>query len=241
MTENTDIPTADEYKGLWHKTLWDEHSRLWQEAVDSLTAAARFELFDTGPLDFTEFLATALQATIANVGDIEHLLSAQPSSWEAQKLAELVRECAGQDRDALIRYRTDPVVVPLNVEELVFDAWNDAGPETRGGLLPPYGEALNEAGDDDEAHDAVTASYTLCYRAYAQRFAAAVLAAAWDVPGLASEQVSVRVEASPEYEISESRVTNPTDMDADWLVRHLWSAALAEVGGPTFPGNAPAL
>lgn len=211
-----------------------EHDRLWKRTVETLTAVARLDRFDREdqPEDFAAFLAFALRATVANLGGLERLQERMQPSWEADKLTELLSECAGYEPHDLVQYRTERVVVPLNVEDLVDEAWQ--GRQHSGSLLP-HGEADIAAGDDDEQRAAVYRRYAAGYRSYAERFVAAVYSAAWDTPGLASDQVSVIVETDPDYHPGEDSVTNPNDFEADWLVRHLWSTAFATVGMPTVP------
>lgn len=214
-------------------TVEAEHDRLWKQTVETLTAVARLDRFDRDgeAEDFAAFLAFALRATVANLGGLERLQERMQPSWEAEKLNELLNECAGYDPQDLIGYRTERVVVPLNVEDLVDEAWQGG---QRSESLLPYGEADLVAGDDDEQRAAVYHRYVDGYRAYAERFVAAVYSAAWDTPGLTSDQVSVIVETDPDYQPVDS-VTNPNDFEADWLVRHLWSRAFAAVGMPTVP------
>lgn len=221
-----DNPAADAY--------WTEYERLWNQTVDALTAAVRLNHPEHGQADFAYFLSSALRATVANVGSIDTALAGRSGSWEANKVAELLHDGAGNDRAELVQFRTERVVVPLNVEELVDEAWQ--GNHDTGELFP-YGEAEIAAGDDDELRADVYRRYAAGYRAYAERFVAAVYSAAWDIPGLASKQVSVLVETDPDYHPGEDSVTNPNDFEGDWLVRHLWSKAFAAVGMPTVPAE----
>lgn len=222
----TDNPAADAY--------WTEYERLWNQTVGALTAAVRLNHPEHGQADFAYFLSSALRATVANVGSIDTALAGRSGSWEANKVAELLHDGAGNDRAELVQYRTERVIVPLNVEDLVDEAWQ--GGHDNGGLLP-YGEAEIAAGDGDELRADVYRRYAAGYRAYAERFVAAVYSAAWDTPGLASKQVSVLVETDPDYQPGQDSVTNPNEFEGDWLVRHLWSKAFAAVGMPTVPSD----
>lgn len=222
----TDNPAVDAY--------WTEYERLWNQTVDALTAAVRLDHPEHGQADFADFLSSAIRATVANVGSVDTALAGRSGSWEADKVAELLRDGAGSDRVDLVQYRTERVIVPLNVEDLVDEAWqcgHDAGE------LLPYGEADIAAGASDELREDVYRRYAAGYRAYAERFVAAVYSAAWDTPGLASKQVSVLVETDPDYQPGQDSVTNPNEFEGDWLVRHLWSKAFAAVGMPTVPSD----
>lgn len=221
MTEN---PAADAY--------WTEYERLWNQTVDALTAAVRLDHPEHGQADFADFLSSALRATVANVGSIDTALAGRSGSWEADKIAELLRDGAGNERADLVQFRTERVIVPLNVEELVENTYQDL-PDRND--LPSYCDTVLRIGDDDDQREAAYRRYADSYRAYAERFAAAVLTAAWDIPGLRSEQVSVQVEADPDYS-PRGNVTNPGE--DDWLVWHLWSTAFATVGMPTVPSDA---
>lgn len=235
----TDNPAVDAY--------WTEYERLWNQTVDALTTAVRLDHPERRQLDFAGFVYSALRATLANVGSVDDALSALSESPEADQLDGLLRSCVGTDpidpdpfhfehyRADLVQFRTERVIVPLNIEQLVDDAWQDSRGE---GSLLPYSEAIMGAEGSDELRESVYRRYAESYRAYAERFAAAVLAATLNVPGLRSELVSVQVEADPDYSLENGHVTNPIEYEGDGLAWHLWSTALASVGMPAVPSDA---
>lgn len=236
MTDHAEYSEADTDRGSRHECLRGEHNRLVQRAVSALTEAARSEVFRSkGSLDFSEFLATVVRSTVANVDSIEHLLGTSPDSREEEMLAAAVRASAQRGRDELLRYRTDPVIVPLNVSLLVEYEWQDASSEEQAKIPLPYGEAYTQAWTRKESLlPFVTERYTAAYRDYAKRFSAAVLAASWDNPDLQGKVV-LDVDASPESDWSNDVIVNPVQYDSDPIVWELWTAARAEVGLPSVP------
>ncbi|MFJ2662695.1 hypothetical protein [Arthrobacter koreensis] len=112
------------------------------EAITALTAAARGQrIVGAGtvnehsvPVDFAGTLSRVLASVAANVGGIEALLQGRPGSWEADYVRQLLRSIAGENEESLLQYRTEPLQLSLNVEE-VFE---------RFGLTELYGEAVEE-------------------------------------------------------------------------------------------------
>ena len=119
---------------LWSRsrdgTVYDQ---LLRDAVTALTAAAR--LTCTGrlrsgtapgrPCDWAEFVTLALAGAAANIGSIETLLAGRPGSWEADAVRRLLTATVGPDEQQLLTHRTDPVVVSINVDDMMVDlgAW----------------------------------------------------------------------------------------------------------------------
>jgi hypothetical protein len=97
-------------------------------AIVALTAAARqtrvrgagTDQAVTEPADFADVAAHVLTAVAANVGGVETLLAGRPGSWEADLVRQLVSGTAGEDGD-LVRWRTEPVRLPLDVDDVFFD------------------------------------------------------------------------------------------------------------------------
>lgn len=205
-----------------------EYERLWKAAVETLTAAARFEhQSDAERFDFADFVTNALRATIANVGDPGPLIAGRYNPWEVIELREVVRRIIGDSPDIfeLATYRTEPIHVQLHVANLVWD--NVDGP----GALEEFDDAVDAAGDDNDARGLITQQYTAAYQSYADRFTAAVRAEATKRPGLA-ELVTVDVDTSLLWQ-SEPEIDNPIEGDCDPLVWHFWSTAQEAVGLPT--------
>lgn len=48
-----------------------------------------------GPVDFSDFLASALGAVAANVGSAERITAGRPGSWESDALGQLVAGTVG--------------------------------------------------------------------------------------------------------------------------------------------------
>lgn len=114
------------------------YDQLLRDAVTALTAAAR--LTWTGrsdgtaparPCDWAEFVALALAGAAANIGGVENVLAGRPGSWEADAVRTLLTGTVGHDEQQLLQHRTDPVVVRINVDDMMVDlgvwqAYDDA-------------------------------------------------------------------------------------------------------------------
>lgn len=84
---------------------------------------------DSGPrehADWAEFISHALAGAAANMGGIEAILAGRPGSWESDSVRNLLVSTVGHDEQYLLEHRTEPVVVELNIDELLVDlgAWN---------------------------------------------------------------------------------------------------------------------
>ena len=99
------------------------------DAIAALTAAARRERTigagtpneHTEPVDFGEIACHVITAVAANVGGVEVLLSGRPGSWEADYVRQIVQSTAGDDDTELMRYRTEPVRIEVDVEDVFYD------------------------------------------------------------------------------------------------------------------------
>lgn len=121
-----------------------EYRRLWDSTVDTLTAAVQLVHPERGAMDFPDFLASALGTVAANVGSASRITAGRPGSWESDALGRLVAGTVGYDADALelAPRRTVPVLVPLNVAQLVAEAYEDAPAERREAMLPHVDDAV---------------------------------------------------------------------------------------------------
>jgi hypothetical protein len=112
------------------------------QAIEALTAAARTtRIIDSGtenehpgPADFAEVACHVITSVAANVGGVEKLLAGRPGSWEADFVRRIVQSTAGKDESELLRYRTEPICLALDVEG-TFDDF---------GLHSLYAEATDE-------------------------------------------------------------------------------------------------
>ncbi len=203
------------------------------EVIRVLTAAARRTCVDGSPRDFAEFLADVVAATAANVGGPERLLAGRPGSWEASLVRSLVEGTLGEDLSDLLRVRTEPIVVRLNVAEIL------EGLDLHSGLLT-VDEAVDacevrfrdeglRVDDDPELEDAIAViedRYAREFAAYAERFAAAVRAAAAEIGG-ATLRTLVEADTDPrsDWWTEEARVNVSASIDEDDLAHDLWQAA----------------
>jgi len=113
-----------------HATAYDQ---LLRGAVTALTAAARLIRTERSPdgttsnrpCDWAEFVTLALAGAAANVGGIETVLAGRPGSWEADAVRNLLTATVGHDEQQLLTHRTDPVLVSINVDDMMVDlgAW----------------------------------------------------------------------------------------------------------------------
>lgn len=148
MTEQQPSPSPDPAEAYAA-----EYRRLWDATVATLTAAVQLDHPEHGAVDFSDFLASALGAVAANVGSAERITAGRPGSWESDALGQLVGGTVGYDVDAveLAPRRTVPVLVPLNVAQLVTEAYQDAPAERREAMLPHVDDAaqvLYKAGEE---------------------------------------------------------------------------------------------
>jgi hypothetical protein len=106
---------------------------LLHDAVTVLTAAARLTWTEhqqdgtgaTRPCDWAEFVSLALTGVAANIGSIDSVLAGRSGSWEADAVRTLLTATVGHDEQHLLRHRTEPVVVNINVDDMMVDlgAW----------------------------------------------------------------------------------------------------------------------
>lgn len=160
-----------------------------EQAIAALTAAARqTRLRGKGtpaetvePADFAAIVAQVLTAVAANVGSGETLLAGRSGSWEADLVRQLVNGTAGEDPDDLLSWRTEPVRLEFDAEDVFFDfGLSDLyEKESEQALEATYDEdATDEQVDAAEALAAEIerlweqdkAAYTEAYRAAAQRY-----------------------------------------------------------------------
>lgn len=203
-----------------------------------------------GQLDFAAFVASALAATAANVGGVGQLLAGRPGSWEADLVGSLINGTVPDEPDELARHRTEPVVVPLNVAELVEDRHQETGLDDA--LAAVTERHAGPAEDDEESTDAyqaeVTATetrYAEAYARYADQFTQAVQAEAATIPGL-TVPVTVETDTNPTSEWwVETTLHNPTrygddEFVSDPLVWRLWENAEQTVPLPDLEQPQPA-
>lgn len=107
------------------------------QAVTALTAAAG------EGRDFGEVACHVMTTVAANVGGIEELLARRPGSWEAAHVREMIASTAGTDHADLMRWRTKPVRLALDVDEL-FSSLD---------LDRLYEDDLDVSGEDEDAAD----------------------------------------------------------------------------------------
>lgn len=109
------------------------YEQLLGDAVTVLTAAARLTwtgyrqdgTATTRPCDWAEFVSLALAGAAANIGSIDSILAGRPGSWEADAVRTLLTATVGHDEQQLLTHRTEPIVVNINVDDMMVDlgAW----------------------------------------------------------------------------------------------------------------------
>lgn len=121
------------------------------DAIAALTTAARRERTigagtpneHTEPVDFGEIACHVITAVAANVGGVEALLAGRPGSWEADYVRQIVQSTAGDDDTELMRYRTEPVRIEVDIEAVFYDF----------GLTDLYDRDVNELDNRLKAAD----------------------------------------------------------------------------------------
>ena len=124
------------------------YASLLADAIRVLTAAARLRWPASGesgnecgePVDWAEFVTSALAGAAANIGQIEAVLAGRPGSWEAEGVRQLLWSTVGED-DRLLRHRTEPVVVDVYVDEILVEM----------GAWAAYDKGVTELNRRDEA------------------------------------------------------------------------------------------
>ena len=206
----------------------------WSAVVRALTAATR------AGCDMGAFVASALAATAANVGGVDRVLSARSGSWEAHYVGQLVNGTVPDVVEELAWHRTEPVVVPLNVDQLLFSTAPAGGHEYARAVDALEARWRWEIGSDlcmcDDCREyggelaELQRVWSSRYELYAAAFREAVAAEAARIEGL---RVAVVVEAVTALDGMIKNPGNPDEFDCDPLVWRLWHAAVSTVPKPT--------
>ena len=122
-------------------------------AISALTAAAKQTRVrgegtpseQVEPVDFGEIACFVITTVAANRGGVEELLAGRPGSWEADYVRRIVLSTAGEDVSDLLRYRTEPVRLSLDVEGVFSDFGLDALYEEADEELARASEAADDA------------------------------------------------------------------------------------------------
>ncbi len=166
-----------------------------------------------GPMDFADFLVSALRAVAGNAGSVQRITAGRPLSWESELVNALVQSAVGNRATAeeLCVYRTEPVVVRLNVPELLSYARCVATDEELAAMPFELYEAIDalpdpwssgfEPSDEQLGMRAVAEAelhrrYSEAFKSYARRFRTAVIEAAETINGL-SQSVRVKTDTNP--------------------------------------------
>ena len=112
------------------------------DAIAALTTAARQRRTvgagtpgeHTERVDFGEIVCRVVTAVAANLGGTEALLSGRPGSWEADCVRQIVRSTVGDDERELMRHRTEPWRIVIDIDEVLTDL----------GIYQLYEEAADE-------------------------------------------------------------------------------------------------
>lgn len=209
---------------------------LLDEAVSVMARAAQRSTSRYDLMDFAGFLAQVLAATAANVGGPCCLLAGRPGSWEASQVQALLQGTMGDEPDDWSKYRTEPVIVPLCVAELIESGDLHPGLFGLDDAIDAAGAPYESAGDDEEVLDAwdaeiesLTERYKAEYVSYADRFTTAAQAAGKAL-GIQVEVVVV-ADVDP-ISPSWSESTTLIEVNDDDLAFRIWSAAHDAVALP---------
>lgn len=228
---------------------------LWQRAVSDLTRAAKLTRPGPAgpePADFPEFVTTVLAAVAANVGSVDRVLTGRPGSWEAHGVEQLLRGAVGYGDQELLRYRTDPIEVYLNVDQLVDDTGCLITYAEAQERLPWPGETVVRDGEPvlgigaieqqwdqfDNESAKLTTDYRLAYERYADRFKHAAAQAAASIPELCDVEgklrVPVIVHKNTDPDGAYDDFDNPTEWEhGDTIEWRVWDQARQAAGWPT--------
>lgn len=134
------------------------------DAIAALTAAARgTRTIGAGtpnehdePVDFGEIACHVIAAVAANLGGAEDLLAGRPGSWEASHVRDIVSSTAGDDPEDLLRYRTDPIRVVVDIDTIFDDLglralYEEADDHLRARHDDVFGSMLEELATSEEA------------------------------------------------------------------------------------------
>jgi hypothetical protein len=133
----------------------------------------------------------------------------------------------GDQSDDWAWLRTQPIVIRLNVAELVDHGLLHPGPMGLNEVLESLGRWYESAVSDqdldacDSEIDTVTARYTTEYRLYADRFKIAARSIANNIPGLSAD-VYVETDTDRNTTWWSTQANNPTQAQADSLASQTW-------------------
>jgi len=204
-----------------------EQSASFMEIVRALSQVA-LQREDQRRIDFADYIANVLAATAANLGGPEELIAGRPGSWEASYVFALIQGTMGDHPRGWLRFRTEPVRVPMNLAELIENG--DCHPGLLGidDALAAIDERYPSTDDDGldayEAEvDATTARYASEYHRYGARFTDAVADAA------KKSELPVQVITDVDEDVrshwwADSAIRNPLPCQ-DEIVLELWTDA----------------
>lgn len=112
--------------------VWERLTELQTQAATALLKASRLtrpytivaggeHVTQEEPIDFAELVTHVLATVAANCGGIEQLLSGRPGSWEADGVRQLLHSTVGYDEAELLRWRTEPVVVEMSIDQAILN------------------------------------------------------------------------------------------------------------------------
>jgi hypothetical protein len=108
------LPAAGEVLGEVVRLLTGHAGRVWTwTGHDGQTRRQR--------ADMAEFIILAVAGVAANVGGVEQLLAGRPGSWEAGLVRDMLTATVGHDEAFLLQHRTVPLVVRVNVDDILND------------------------------------------------------------------------------------------------------------------------
>ena len=110
------------------------------DAIAALTKAARQRRTigagtpndHSEPVDFGEIACHVITTVAANVGGVDALLAGRPGSWEADHVRRMVISTAGDNERELLRYRSEPLCLVVDVDGEfgdmgIYDLYEEAG------------------------------------------------------------------------------------------------------------------
>lgn len=179
---NTETHTNDQAALAAYR---ERSTELIATATRTLTDAVRLRRPDGTADDFPDLLATVIANVTANMGGAARLIEGRPGSWEAGHVYSFARAALSDDTGEILRRRTEPTILTLNINQLIDDEWphkTKARQEVEDALYNKFDELGDESDEAVEAlEDAVErnyAHYQRAYEGYAIAFAEHATAAA---------------------------------------------------------------
>jgi len=212
-------------------------SRAWLEleadTIQILTRAAHKTSRASDGHNFLTFLSRVLTSTVANVGGPQALHAGPGDTSAASHLHALLRGTDENDLDPWLPHRTQPVLITLNVAEIV-EGGHPELLDLAAAIDKIVNQALREGAAEtaaEQAIEVITARYRDEYRSYAERFTLAAQATGIRHGLRAGVHVATDTDPSSHWR-SQTALSNPREGSGDHAAYALWKLAYEAVPLP---------